>query len=473
MIKRLLLFIFLLAKIALYTWAQDGNYWSESYGNRSLLLNGTVNASVEDLGLVFYNPGRLGLLDNPTFAISAKVFELSNIKIENDAEDGINLNKGNFGGTPSLVAGTFNLKFLKNHRFAYSFLTRHRNNTNFFARAEKEVQLKRELYEDEFFVGKLKYLNDFKDEWMGLTWNPPATEYFSAGLTTFISSLRKISSIETDIHAINKENGAGYFAQNRTYNYKTWGLLMKFGLAWDLPKIKLGFTLTTPRINVKGNASTLMEDYLIGVDTTGDGNDNDLYVYNTQNISNVIYKSPWAIGLGMGIPFKKGIVHLSGEWYSKVPEYTIFEIEPFVGQSSGNIEEFRVTDEAHSIINAGIGLEYGVSEKITAYASIASDYSATSNEFNRFHDEDGEAINSVFHIDYYQYGGGISINTELMEITVGATRKRSSQEFEQSIDFPPNDENSASKLIYSRWRFLIGFSFSLKNEDLKKDNDVN
>jgi hypothetical protein len=33
--------------------AQDGHYWSENYGNKSMLLSGTVNASVTDLGLYF------------------------------------------------------------------------------------------------------------------------------------------------------------------------------------------------------------------------------------------------------------------------------------------------------------------------------------------------------------------------------------------------------------------------------------
>jgi hypothetical protein len=68
------LFSFLFLFAFLYINAQDGNYWSENYENRSLLLIGTVNASVEDLGTVFYNPGRLGLIENPAFVISAEVY---------------------------------------------------------------------------------------------------------------------------------------------------------------------------------------------------------------------------------------------------------------------------------------------------------------------------------------------------------------------------------------------------------------
>ena len=100
-----------------------------------MLLSGTVNASVEDLGLVFYNPGRLGMVENPAFAISAKVYEWRTIKIEDNSE-GIKLNKSNFGGAPSLAAGTFKIPFLKDHNFAYSFLTRQRSKIDFFTRIE-------------------------------------------------------------------------------------------------------------------------------------------------------------------------------------------------------------------------------------------------------------------------------------------------------------------------------------------------
>ena len=66
---------------------QDGHYWSDNYGNRSMLLSGTVNASVEDLGLVFYNPARLGMIENPAFAISAKVYEWRTLKVEENSEE--------------------------------------------------------------------------------------------------------------------------------------------------------------------------------------------------------------------------------------------------------------------------------------------------------------------------------------------------------------------------------------------------
>ncbi|MEP1799492.1 MAG: hypothetical protein ABJJ25_17355, partial [Eudoraea sp.] len=56
---------------------QEGNYKFENYGNQTVLLNGNVTGSANDLGLTFYNPARLALLDKPSFVIAGKAYEWS------------------------------------------------------------------------------------------------------------------------------------------------------------------------------------------------------------------------------------------------------------------------------------------------------------------------------------------------------------------------------------------------------------
>ena len=63
-IKNLILLCVLFAGMTKNVVGQDGHYWSEDFGNKSMLLSGTANASVDDLGAVFYNPGRLGQIEN-------------------------------------------------------------------------------------------------------------------------------------------------------------------------------------------------------------------------------------------------------------------------------------------------------------------------------------------------------------------------------------------------------------------------
>jgi len=442
--------------------AQGGHYWSENYGNRSMLLSGTVNASVEDLGTVFYNPGRLGLIENPAFVISAKVYEWKTLKIEDAGDEELDLKNSDFGGAPSLAAGTFKLPFLEGHKFAYSFLTRQRANTNFFARVEKEGDVVDVIPGSEIFIGKLDISTRQREEWIGLTWAPPTSKRISFGLSTFLSNLSSSKLFSVDMNAINEENLSGYLSETREYSFGSYGLLWKAGLAIELEKVKLGLTLTTPKINVGGKGSVLIEDYLVGVDTTGNGDRDDGFVYSFQKDLKVSKKSPWAVGVGLGIPFTGGTIHMSGEWYSSIPEHEVMSIEPFEGQSTGDTVRFILIEEFDPVFNFGIGIDWAVSEKVSAFASFASDFSAVPSEFSRFSEFEERTNNSTFQVDFFQFGGGLSISTKSFELTIGATYRSGSESFISNINFPDeiqSDNSITSKMNFSQWRFILGFSF--------------
>jgi hypothetical protein len=332
-------------------------------------------------------------------------------------------------------------------------------------RAEKEGDIVDGLPGEEIVNSKLNFNTKFKEEWIGLTWAPPATKKFSAGLSTFVSSLNKSHGLGLDISALNEENDVGYYTVNRTYKYEEYALLWKLGMAMDLSKIRLGLTVTTPRINLHGSGATLFEDYLVGADTTGDGNNNDAYIFDIQDNLRAQYRSPWAIGFGVGIPFNKGLIHLSAEWYGKIRRYTIMDAEPFIGQSTGDTIRFTLIDELNPVLNYGIGIELNLSEKISVYGSFATDYSAVPAKIARFSELESEANNSVFQADFFHFGGGLSIQTKAVDITVGATYAGASQTFDRPIDFPDegNDDvyetGEKSELIFSQWRFILGFSF--------------
>lgn len=71
---RNLQFLFLFVIFNLSVVAQEGNYRYESYGNQSVLLNGNVTGSAEDLGLTYYNPARLAFIEEPSIVIAGKAF---------------------------------------------------------------------------------------------------------------------------------------------------------------------------------------------------------------------------------------------------------------------------------------------------------------------------------------------------------------------------------------------------------------
>lgn len=455
--------------------AQDGHYWSENYGNKSMLLSGTVNASVEDLGAVFYNPARLGMIENPAFVISAKVYEWSTIRIKDGLDEGVDLNQSNFGGAPSLVAGTFSIPFLKEHKFAYSFLTRQLTKADFFVRVEEEDAEFKYIPEKVLFNGKLNINTDYREEWFGLTWSPPITEKFSVGLSNFVTTVNRSATTALDMKTLDENKKVASLSTNRQYGYETFGLLWKLGFSWDLSPVHLGLTVTTPKVNLRGTGSTVYEQYLIGVDTTGNGINDDIYIFNAQKDLNATYYSPWAIGFGLGIHFKKVIIHLSAEWYDKVPKYTILETDPFFAQISGEPLKFTLVDELNSVLNYGLGLEMNLNEKISIYASIATDYSGVTSDITRFAELEDEASNSVFQADFLKFGGGFMLNTSWAEVTLGATYTGASQELKRPIDFsgdqPVFDSDVPTTLTFNRWRFILGFSFPFADK-LQKDLEV-
>jgi hypothetical protein len=102
--------------------AQGGHYWGEQYGTRSTLLGNSVIGGVEDLGAVYYNPGRLALTDKPAFLLSADIYEWTQFTVKGVVGDNQSLSKSDIGSVPGFLAGTFRIKSLPKHHFAYALL---------------------------------------------------------------------------------------------------------------------------------------------------------------------------------------------------------------------------------------------------------------------------------------------------------------------------------------------------------------
>ena len=151
MLKRLCyLAIFLVSSTALV--AQDGHYWTQQYGTRSMLLSGSTVGGVDDLSTVFYNPGRLSVISNAAFLLSASVYEYNTLSVNNAFGDAKNVNQSNIKGVPTLAAGTFKIKKLPNHFFAYSILTRQNSDLDLAFRSEVHSDVLAVFPGEEYFI---------------------------------------------------------------------------------------------------------------------------------------------------------------------------------------------------------------------------------------------------------------------------------------------------------------------------------
>jgi hypothetical protein len=313
--------------------AQEAHYWSEQFGNRSMLLGGAVIGSVFDLGAVFYNPGRLGLIDNPAFVLSAKAYQWDRYSIEGEDRDGA-LKQSKFGGAPSLVAGTFKLPWFEDSQFAYAFLTRQRAESDFFTRVEREGELFPSIPGRDLFQGNGQYNSSLKEEWIGVTWSRSLGEGFSIGLSTFVTTTTRGQDLWADLRALGELGDVATLFSRRAYSYDSYGALWKAGLAFERNDWGLGLTVTTPRISALGSGSAEYESILSNLpDTTVNGQP-AVFETSYQSGLDATLKSPFSIGVGVGKNLGNFTIHASSEWFGKVAPYEILTSEPFIGQST-------------------------------------------------------------------------------------------------------------------------------------------
>jgi hypothetical protein len=471
--KKIVLY-FALLLFSTESMAQSTHYWTESFGTRSMLLSGVVTGSVQDLGAVYYNPARLAQFKAPAFVISGKVYQLDGLKLKNGLGDGLDLEKSDFGSGPSLVSGTFKLGFLKNSHFAFAFLTRARSNSSFNFSVNTFGDYAEVYPGDEYFSGQIKLTNTLKDEWMGLSWAYPLTEKFSIGVTGFYSSLERNAGLRIQRQAYDTLlQRTGISIEKRAYNFKSQSILGKFGASYKGEKMTAGFTLTSPKLEGYPSAGTSYESFLAGI--SGDSTSlKDTYIINNQSDLKQTHKSPWALAYGMGIKLgPRSLLHTSVEWFSAIPEYTILQSAPFTGQSTHGEYQITVVDKLESVINYGLGLEVYINEHFSLFGSFATDHSAFKGDPERI-SELGETLNnSVLRADIFHFGFGTDIKTKIADLTIGATYATSRESIERSFDIDDGNDPVTKNIdvIYSRWRFLIGFEFHGADELKKKFED--
>ena len=456
--------------------AQGGHYWTEQYGTRSILMSGSVIGGVEDLGAVYYNPGRLSLIHNPAFLLSAKLYQLERLTFTDAFDENNSLDKKSFGGVPGLVAGTFKIGFMPRHSFAYAMLTRSRADYGFTVRANKEGDLSEELPGEELLTGKLSVASHLIDEWMGLTWSFPLKENLSVGITTAYVSTGSSKNIDMQLQLLyNSRKGVGQFQRTRTVDFTDNGLLWKFGLAWEGKFFNFGLTATTPKIHLRGSGNFVYEDFLSGLPDSVAARRFESSIQSKLPAHSL---SPYSVGGGISFKIlKRHRIHLSGEYYGRIPKYTILAANPFTGQSTGNETNFILYEEAEPLLNYGAGMEFVFSEHWSIYLSYCTDYSYVPTDIERLTDFTTETSNATFRADINHTAAGFILKLKSADITLGGTYAWAHESIPRPIDFPDEGEEGifnstdTAGIRWSRWRFIFSFSFPFLKDIQEKMED--
>jgi len=448
------------------TQAQDGHYWTQHYGTRSILLSNSAIGGVNDLAALYYNPGRLGLIENPAFLLNADVFEVSQIKFKDAVGEGASRTKTDFGSVPSFVAGTFKIKWLEGHHFGYSILQRQGIDINFNYREQVTGDVIQNFPGEEIFGANIDFNQRIKEEWYSITWSYPFSKKLSVGVTASGTRLALDKGTLIQLQALSAANEVAQFSYDRNYSMDQLGLLMKLGVAGEGRLFNWGLTLTTPSIQILSKGKYNYEEFFSGIQ----GAENpDRFASSRQEDIKTDYKRPVAIGGGISFPIGKSELHFSSEWYSSVNRYTLLEAEPHVSQSAGDTIRFKLVDDLKSVTNFGIGAQIYMNEKLSTYVSISSDFSAAPEIVTGFSQNEPEANNTVFSADFFHFAGGVVLTWKRADITLGTAYTGGDQDFARPVDFPDEEDDGifdgdeTGSYRWNRLRVIFSFSFPFLN----------
>ncbi|PHS68382.1 MAG: hypothetical protein COB12_00570 [Flavobacterium sp.] len=448
------------------------NYKFENFGNRSILLNGNVTGSVDDLGATYYNPARLALIKDPVFSLNAKMFQLNNLKIDNVLIEGKNLKDSKFEGLPSMIAGTFKLKFLEGHQFAYSIISRNRTKLSMGYNTGLIID---EIIDDfpdiDKYIGSVVFNNNLRENWVGISWAKSFSENFSVGASLFYSDYKFDGGSIQNFSTIDVDQQVALYSSSASFRQKSYGLFGKIAAAWVYSNINFGVNIDLPYIEIVSDGSFGYQEYLTGSPIV-----DDIFTFNNFEDIKATRKYPLGVSVGAGIPYKLHTFHLNISWNAPIKSYSKLEIPPLESETDDNLPIIYFNEALKSTFNFGVGYEIIVSKKINAFGSFSTDFSPYKESATVFDAINQSNENINFNTDYYHYGAGLNLSHKWANFILGAVYSSGNSKIINPLDNPIEPDINTSldletaKIKINRWRFLIGVEILFMEKTFKKYN---
>jgi hypothetical protein len=429
-------------------YAQETYYWNVTYGTRSTLLGGAVIGSVSDLSATYYNPGAIALFEDVQFILSALIYQFENYTLVDGAAEGIDLNYSTVIPSPSFVAFDFDFDFLGKDKLALSILTRQSSSFEFSTRIIDSLDVVGSSPGKESFAGGFKLEKKFDDIWGGITYSTKLSELVGVGLTGYLAYIPHRVGNETILQALTSPDSIASFTDINNYRFNSLRALFKFGVGINLNRLTIGFTFTSPSLNITGSGSVGTHKFLNGVDST-------IFQSNFQDEVTAVYKNPLSIGVGGAYRFGKVNLHLSAEWFEKINSYTVLDSEPYISQGTGEELTNDLTHEAKSIVNFGLGFDYLINKKFIISAGFTTDFTAKVKNTNT-------NLSRGSNWDIYHISAGASFPIAGSTTTLGVSYSFGNDKFQNKVDITPDpndpeDINRETDVNFSRIKVLFGF----------------
>ncbi|MHB8766562.1 MAG: hypothetical protein ACYDA8_19805 [Deferrisomatales bacterium] len=363
--------------------AQDSHYWANQFGDRSALLGGAVVGGVRDPSAGYYNPGALGFVGNSNLTVGANAFRFNDLHVVDGVGGASELDSEEVEAIPLLVAGVFDPPSIPGV-VAYSLLAR---NTHTMKVSGQRAAVE-EVLGGALAAGPERFLGTFSREdrllevWAGVSYALPLRPGLSVGVTTFAALRNQDLDQDLSVRALNE---ATHFLATRDEHTSAefWNLrlLWKAGLAAESGPWRLGLVVTTPSVNLAGRGEVAADLSYIHLDVTGEGEPDHFFTTSRRGELDSEFRSPLSVAAGAEYRFSRStLVAVSAEWFHRQPRYSVLAVDDPVFAATvasapllGNRSSLAVTAAARSVGNVAVGLEQGLTPRLTAFLSLRTD----------------------------------------------------------------------------------------------------
>lgn len=453
--------------------AQDDHYWAQQYGAISTLMGGAMVGGVTDNSAVYYNPGALAFISNPSLSVDANVYKMDKIRISDGAGEGMNLNSAQLSVYPQIIAGMINLFKNSKFRFSYTMLTRNHGNVLMNARYTGQANPAdpgNPASNQTSFIGVFDYVNQLNEQWFGMGIGYPLTDKLGFG-ATFLSSYRGHSYQLTNyVQEVNYSNPNHIFrteTNDEAIKYSTFKLLVKIGLAYNIHPWKFGLTLTTPSVGLYGKGSVQRQNSVIAIsENPADMADNFLIMDRKTDVT-AYYKHPLSIAFGIDYQTDKTRIAITAEYFFKIGTYSTMrpQAEPFLyprsyadslSVSQQIAGYLYVENAAKPVFNMGVGFSQVIYRQLSLLMGAYTDFSSYSKTGNT-----KDLMNGFDNFDIYHVSTGLSYYRQKQAISLGVTYA-----FTPSQKVPPytvinqDPVNSENAILSSHsFSIVLGYTY--------------
>ena len=441
--------------------AQDTHYWTHQYGTRSTLLGGAVIGSVIDISATYYNPGALALIQDPELFLGARIFDFTTITVESSLQEDIRQNSEDLKRAPSFFGGLLPFRFLGAHRLGYSIFTRQQFSVRVEGARVATFDAVARWPGLESFVGSILFDESLSETWFGLTWSHTLGRRAGIGISQYVAIRSQRGNFLLNGQALTSDGDVAMTLRTTAYQYTNFRTLWKVGLSYALDRLSFGLAVTTPSLNLFGSGSSGVNTTRIGQDIDDDGETETLLAADFQDDVSSSYPSPVSIAAGATVRFGSRALHVSAEWFDKVSPFDVLALDDFQGQSSGEVLPHQLMHTLDAVLNVAVGIEQSFGERVSGYASFATDFSG-------FVPEAGTDI-GISDWNLYHIMGGASFQVGRAEFTLGLGYAYGGETTQRRFSFVGASEANAllgepteTELTYRRWKFIIGFELDTR-----------